>query len=158
MADSERRFGPGEVDMLVTSYPGLVRFGTASDAVSKDWIIKAEAALGLRLSESYKWFLRTYAGGEIGGEEIYSLYGLEFGTAIGGDVVYQHLNGLKNGATTDSRLVVSETDFAEVFFFDYERMTGDECPLLLQLSPTYVAHYADDFYEFLCKRIAAYTA
>lgn len=35
-------------------------------------MIKAENALNRKLPESYKWFLKRYAGGEVGGEEISS--------------------------------------------------------------------------------------
>ncbi len=49
-----------------------------------DWIEKAEQKLGFELPRSYKWFLKTYAGGEIGTEEIYSIYGADFESVNGG--------------------------------------------------------------------------
>ena len=41
--------------------------------MGEDWIERAEAALETRLSPSYRWWLRHFGGGEILGEEIYSI-------------------------------------------------------------------------------------
>lgn len=62
----------------------IVNLGTSADAPSEDCIAAAEQGLGVRLPEEYKWFLRTFGGGEICGEEIYSIYGLPFEEAVGG--------------------------------------------------------------------------
>ncbi|WP_039760106.1 SMI1/KNR4 family protein, partial [Bartonella queenslandensis] len=54
-------------------------------------IEKAEKALGLKFTSSYKVFLKKYGGGEIGGEEIFSIY-KERGEGIpAGDIVYRNL-------------------------------------------------------------------
>jgi len=55
------------------------------------------------------------------------------------------------------RLVVSETDFGEVFFFDYSSLYDGECSLKLRLPSGEIINYASDFYEFLYKRILAHT-
>lgn len=145
-----------EVQRLISSHGSIVNFGSTSDTVGKDWITKAETILNRRLSDSYKWFLNTYAGGEIGGEEIYSLYGMPFESVNGGDIVFQYLANRKAGLLDDSKLVVSETDLGEVFFFDYSQFENGECPLYLRLPSGEITHYAADFYEFLCKRITAH--
>lgn len=73
-----------QIEYLVSLHPDIVCFGSEADRVGDDWIKKAEQRLGLELPRSYKWFLKTYAGGEIGTEEIYSIYGVDFEGAMGG--------------------------------------------------------------------------
>lgn len=77
-----------QVEELISLHPDVACFGSEADRVGDDWVKKAEERLGFALPESYKWFLRTYAGGEVGSEEIYSIYGVEFESVNGGDVVY----------------------------------------------------------------------
>lgn len=145
-----------KVRELVLLHPDVVCFGSESDQVGDDWIKKAEQRLGLELPESYKWFLKTYAGGEIGAEEVYSIYGVDFEGVNGGDIVYQHIVGIKNNLVDGQKLVISETDMGEVFFFDYSRFKDGECPVSLRLPSGANVNYASDFYEFLYKRILAY--
>ncbi|MCM2131783.1 SMI1/KNR4 family protein [Larsenimonas rhizosphaerae] len=141
---------------LVSLHPDVVCFGSEADQVGDDWIKKAEQRLGLELPRSYKWFLKTYAGGEIGAEEIYSIYGVDFEGVNGGDIVYQHIVGIKNNSVDSKRLVISETDMGEVFFLDYSRFKDGECPVNLRLPSGESVNYASDFYEFLYKRILAH--
>ena len=142
---------------LIESRADLVNFGTAANAVGEEWVIKAEQVLGRKLSTSYKWFLQNYAGGEVGGEEIYSIYGMDFETVNGGDIVFQYLANQKGALLDPSKLVVSETDLGEVFFFDYTKFDGDECPIYLRLPSGDHVLYAKDFYEFLTKRIEVHS-
>ena len=151
----DQQYGPDEVRRAIASKSSIVDFGNEEHAVSALWLAKAEEVLGCTLTPSYKWFLMNYGGGEIGGEEIYSVYGMDFESAVGGDIVYQHLLGLRSGRTKPQELVVSTTDFGEVFFFDYSRSDGSECPLSLKFGSGEPSHYACNFYEFLCKRISA---
>ncbi|AOE87916.1 hypothetical protein THL1_5369 [Pseudomonas sp. TCU-HL1] len=145
-----------KVEEFVGAHCEIVDFGDESGAVDDEWVKRAEQRLGLVLPASYKWFLRRYAGGEIGGEEIYSLYGMDFDTVNGGDIVHQHLVGLRNGLVDDQSLVVSETDFGEVFFFDFSTYKDGECSIKVRIPSGESLHYAGSFYEFLCKRILAH--
>ncbi|MCB5205460.1 SMI1/KNR4 family protein [Neorhizobium sp. T786] len=145
------------VEALASLNPNVVSFGNEQDAVGDEWIRKAEERLGRCLPTSYKWFLKKYAGGEIGGEEIYSIYGLEFETVRGGDIVYQHILDVKNNPAYSSRVAVAASDFGEVFFFDYLQFADGECPVRLRLPSGEDIPYAADFYEFLYKRILAHT-
>lgn len=145
-----------EVEELVRSHCEIVDFGDETSAVGDEWIKRAEQRLGVVLPASYKWFLKNYAGGEIGGEEIYSLYGMDFDSVNGGDIVHQHLIGLRNGLVDDQSLVVSETDFGEVFFFDFSTYKDGECSIKVRIPSGRALHYAENFYEFLCKRILAH--
>lgn len=53
-----------EVEKLVAAHQSGIDFGLPSDAVSDEWLVNAENALNRKLPESYKWFLKQYAGGE----------------------------------------------------------------------------------------------
>lgn len=149
-------FTLSDVARLIDDNKDLVDFGNAENAVDSKWIIQAEKILGLPLSSSYKTFLKEYVGGEVGGEEIYSIYGMDFDSVCGGDIVYQHLTDLKNGTVNEKQLVVSETDFGEIFYFDYTKFEHEECAILQRLPSGDSLHYANNFYEFLCKRIEAH--
>lgn len=142
--------------VLINGNEGIVNFGSSEDAIENSWILKAEEHLGYPLSISYKWFLHKYSGGEVGGEEIYSIYGVDFETVNGGDIIYQHIIGLKNGTVKSTQLVVSETDFGEVYFFDATQDIDGEYPIYLWSSSGEHKLYANNFYEFLYKRVKAH--
>lgn len=147
-----------EAQWLIAKHGSVVNFGSPTDAVDGEWVVKAETALSRPLSESYKWFLKTYVGGEIGGEEIYSLYGIPFESVNGGDIVFQHFANRKAGLLDDMKLVISETDLGEVFFFDCSQFGDGEYPIYLRLASGDAMYYAKDFYEFLCKRVVLHSS
>ncbi|EFB6343191.1 TPA: SMI1/KNR4 family protein [Escherichia coli] len=150
--------GLSDVEKLIDKHRDIVDFGTKDNAVDDGWIERAEGILGLKLTSSYKAFLKNYVGGEIGSEEIYSIYGIDFETVCGGDIVYQNLTSMKNGTAKPGQLVVSETDFGEVFYFDYSQYEEGECPIYLRLPSGKSCYYANNFYEFLCKRIEVHSS
>ncbi|OUM07277.1 hypothetical protein BW686_12795 [Pseudomonas syringae] len=146
-----------DVESLIKAHEDVAAFGTADDAVSDEWIKKAEQRLGHPLPDSYKWFLRHYAGGEVGTEEIYSIYGMDFDDINGGDIVFQHINGLKNKSTTPEKVVISKTDLGEIFFFNYDTYKNNECQIFLKIPSGKTILYAENFYEYLAKRITAHS-
>ncbi|WP_144754088.1 SMI1/KNR4 family protein [Bartonella saheliensis] len=131
----------------------IINFGTAEDAVSDVRIKEAEKTLGLQFTTSYKDFLKNYKGGEIGYEEIFSIYNASFEDCPAGDIVYYHLTDIENGLAKPQQLVVSRTDFGETFYFDYSQFQDGECPLYVEIPSGESHYYASNFYEFLCKRI-----
>ncbi|WP_375646638.1 MULTISPECIES: SMI1/KNR4 family protein [unclassified Bartonella] len=138
---------------LVDKYNGdIINFGTEDDAVGDFVIEKAEKALGLQFTSSYKSFLEHCKGGDIGGEEIYSLYDNPMGIPAG-DIVFQNLNDRKRGFVTAEQLIVCEADFDETFYFDYTQFRDGECPIYVMFPLDNCEYYASNFYEFLCKRI-----
>lgn len=145
-----------QVEELVASYPNIVKFGSEADSVGDDWIERAEQRLGFPFSASYKWFINRYGGGEIGGEEIYSIYGFDFEAVNGGDIVYQYIVGQKNGLMAENKIVVSETDYGEIYFFNYLSRSDVECPVYLRLPSGDEVLYSANFFEFLYKRIKAH--
>ncbi|WP_273724592.1 SMI1/KNR4 family protein [Bartonella sp. AU18XJBT] len=142
-----------DVVQLIDKYSDRINFGTADDGVDDVLIEKAEKTLGLQFTTSYKSFFKNYGGGEIGCEEIFSIYGVDFETVYGGDIVYNRLTEMKNGLAKPQQLVVSRTDFGETFYFDYSQFQDGECPLYFEGISGDPLYYASNFYEFLCKRI-----
>jgi hypothetical protein len=147
-----------DVKKLIASHASIVKLGSPSDAVDDEWIVKAEAVLNRPLPDSYKWFLKKYAGGDIGGDEIYSIYGMPFETAVGCDIVYHHLLNRKTGLFDDSKLEFFRTDLDETFFFEYNEFQDGECPIYLQIASGDFVRYTDNFYEFLYKWITEYSS
>ncbi|WP_254472595.1 SMI1/KNR4 family protein [Bartonella sp. B1098] len=141
-----------DVVQLIDKYPDVIDFGTAEDAPDDVLIKKEEKTLSLQFTSSYKSFLQNYGGGEIGYEEIFSLYGDCVGIPAG-DIVYRNLLDRKDGFATPEQLVVSRTDFGETFYFDYSQFQDGECPLYVRIPSGESHYYASNFYEFLCKRI-----
>ncbi|WP_273724525.1 SMI1/KNR4 family protein [Bartonella sp. AU18XJBT] len=141
-----------DVAVLVDKYSDSIDFGTADDGVDDVLIEKAEKTLGLQFTTSYKSFLKNYGGGEIGCEEIFSIYGDYVGIPAG-DIVFQNLNDRKRGFVIAEQLIVCEADFDETFYFDYTQFQDGECPLYVEIPSGASHYYASNFYEFLCKRI-----
>src|SRR5579863_9695987 len=79
-----------EIRQLIDANPEIAEFADFGDGVSDEWIGRAESVLGFMLPGSYKWWLRNYGGGEIGGEEIYSIYCEDFDSVVGGDIVHMY--------------------------------------------------------------------
>lgn len=127
----------------------LVNLGTRADAPSEDWISSAEQRLGVNLPEEYKWFLREFGGGEICGEEVYSIYGLPFEEAVGGDVVYQ--NTIANDNVAEGKVVLSNTDFGEEFYFKID----DLGPVFLSVGNS-EERYATGFLDYIGKKLSSY--
>jgi antitoxin YobK len=141
---------------FINKNKNIVNFGSPEDAVDESWILRAEKYLGFPLTNSYKWFLREYRGGEICGEEIYSIYGLDFESVNGGDIVYHHIIDMKSNIIKKTQLIVSQTDFGDVYYFDYTKFDNEECPIYIMFPSAECKFYATNFYEFLYKRIKDY--
>jgi antitoxin YobK len=114
-----------EIIKLIVKSGNVVEFADYGDGISEEWIIKAEERLGFVLPNSYKRWLRNYGGGEINGEEIYSIYEQDFDTVVGGDIVYVYELNKKNNNYSDEKVVICETDDA-VFYFDLSHRRDDE--------------------------------
>ncbi|MDE1185999.1 MAG: SMI1/KNR4 family protein [Pantoea sp.] len=134
---------------MIDNHEDVCNFGTSEDAPSVEWIQKTEKALGVQLPDDYKWFLNTYGGGEISGEEIYSIYCVPFDEAIGGDITYQNIISTNNISL--GKIVLSNTDFGEEFYF---KIDGSN-QVYLELGNKNEL-YAQNFIEYIEKRIKAY--
>jgi len=143
-----------KLKQLIESSSEVVEFADFGHGISDEWIQRAEAALAVEFPPTYRWWLRNYGGGEVGGEEIYSVYGENFDTVVGGDVVYMNRTKQANGLLTQSQLAICHSDVDGLFYFDVSlRDDNRECPIR---SAATARVYAQDFIEFLEKRIRAH--
>lgn len=135
-----------ELKKKIASTDG-VDFGPFGEGISDEWITKAEERLHFIFPESYKWWLKNYMGGEIYGEEIFSIYGLDFDSVIGGDIVYINELNRKEGFSNSDQLVICEGEDGMFYFQKQESLTNE---LAVFRDGEY---YASNFIEFLLKRI-----
>ena len=135
-----------ELKKKIASTEG-VDFAPFGKGISDEWIIKAEKRLNFTFPETYKWWLKNYMGGEIYGEEIFSIYGLDFDTVVGGDIVYINELNRKQGFSNSEQLVICEGEDG-VFYFQNQDGLTTELPVFRDGE-----YYAKDFIEFLLKRI-----
>lgn len=135
-----------ELKKKIASTDG-VDFGPFGEGISDEWITKAEERLHFIFPESYKWWLKNYMGGEIYGEEIFSIYGLDFDSVVGGDVVYINELNREEGFSNSEQLVICEGEDGMFYFQKQESLTNE---LAVFRDGEY---YASDFIEFLLKRI-----
>ena len=139
-----------EIRKIIAESENFVDFANFGDGVSEKWIKKAETRLGFALPISYKWWLKNYGGGEIHGEEIFSIYEQDFDTAVGGDIVYMHNLNKRNKNFPDNVFVVCEANDDVFYFYISMKENANEYPVY---SLNDNKKYADDFIEFLKKRI-----
>ena len=135
-----------ELKKKIASTDG-VDFGPFGEGISDEWITKAEERLHFIFPESYKWWLKNYMGGEIYGEEIFSIYGLDFDSVVGGDIVYINELNREEGFSNSDQLVICEGEDGMFYFQKQESLTNE---LAVFRDGEY---YASDFIEFLIKRI-----
>lgn len=138
-----------EIQKLIAEAGNSVDFADYGNGASEEWIMKAEERLGFKLPNSYKWWLRNYGGGEIYGEEIFSIYDQDFDTVVGGDIVYMYELNKKSGNLSEEKVVICEAN-DDIFYFDLSRKDENEMPIY---SLNNNRKYADDFILFLKKRI-----
>ena len=135
-----------ELKKKIASTDG-VDFGPFGEGISDEWITKAEERLHFIFPESYKWWLKNYMGGEIYGEEIFSIYGLDFDRVVGGDIVYINELNREEGFSNSDQLVICEGEDGMFYFQKQESLTNE---LAVFRDGEY---YASNFIEFLLKRI-----
>ncbi|EJF78953.1 Uncharacterised protein [Candidatus Bartonella washoeensis] len=144
-----------DVAQYIDMHSHVINLGTKDNAPDDVRIKTAEDILDLQFTSSYKNFLKNYGGGEIGGEEIFSIYEICAGIPAG-DIVYRNLIDRRDGFTIPKQLVINTTDFGETFYFDYTQFRDSECPLYVMFADEKSEYYASNFYEFLCKKITEY--
>lgn len=138
---------------LIESSRSIVDFADYGHGVAPEWIARAEDEIGVPLPETYKWWLLHFSGGEIGGEEIFSIYARGGDAVLSGDIVANYRRALENGG--DPRLIpLCHSDVDGVFsFVIVEGSHGNEYHVY---SEAMGERYADNFLDFLAKRIALF--
>lgn len=139
-----------EIQKLIAEAGDSVEFADYGEGISEEWIKKAEERLGFRLPDSYKWWLRNYGGGEIYGEEIFSIYEQDFDTVVGGDIVYNYELNMKHKNYSNDKVVICEAN-DDVFYFDLSKRKDENELPIYSLNDN--EKYANNFIEFLKKRM-----
>ena len=136
---------------LITENPDIAEFADYGNGTSDEWIQKAQLRLNVVFPPSYIWWLKNYGGGYIYGDEIFSVYELDFDSIVGGDIVYVNELNRKRGFSNHNELVIQENDQGETFYFDLlSPNSNGEYPVYNKIKNT---KYADNFLEFLEKKI-----
>ncbi len=139
------------IKQLIEENSEIAEFGEFGQGVSDEWIEKAQSRLKVKFPASYIWWLKNYSGGSINGEEIFSIYELDFDTVVGGDIVYINELNRKNGISTSEQLVIQENDQGESYYFDLSEIDEKgENPIYIDVTGD---KYADNFLEFIRKKI-----
>lgn len=142
-------------DLIDKHSEDAVEFGdpNCNLAPTNERIEETEQILGCKLPPSYLWFVKTYGGGEVYGEEIYSIYPALSGQSAG-DIAYQTRWFRERNFVRASDVVICSNDFGETFFLDSATCDQNgEYPVFIQGGNT-TKKYANNFGEFLYKRIS----
>lgn len=128
-----------------------VQFPPFGHGVSEASISAAEASLGVSFPPSYRWWLRNYGGGQIGGDLVYGLDEEAIGAP---DVVVLNIADLADGLRLPHE-VIFYIGNEERFLFDTSRQwRSGECPVCYRIFGENDVDYAASFDEFLRRRIA----
>jgi hypothetical protein len=142
----------GNLIELIKNNADVINFGKFGEGVSDLWIQKAQDRLQITFPPSYSWWLKNYGGGEVFGDEIYSIYELDFDEVVGGDIVYINELDRKNLSNPD-KLIIQRNDLGETFYFDLLQKNKDGEHSVYREFCGDVNKYADSFLQFLEKRI-----
>lgn len=139
-----------EITQIICNAGEDVDFADFGNGISDEWIDFAEKRLNVTFPNSYKWWLHNYRGGTVYGEEIYSIYGLDFDTVVGGDIVYVNELNRKEKSDWENKLIICEPN-DEIYYFDLSHgLSAGEYPVYEYFTKTL---YATNFIEFLKRRI-----
>ncbi|MGV3611419.1 MAG: SMI1/KNR4 family protein [Fluviicola sp.] len=140
-----------KIKEIIAENPDSISFGEYGFGASDSWIEKAQNRLGVKFPPSYIWWLKNYNGGEINGEEVFSIYEIDFEQVVGGDLVYINELNRKNGVTTHQELTIQENDQGESYYLNLnETNEAGENPVYSAVSRS---KYADNFLDFLSKKL-----
>lgn len=134
---------------ILINNASTVNFSDFGDGVSDAAINFIDNKFGNVLPPSYKWWLKNYGGGEIGGEEIYSVYeNLPEGVDAGD--IFQ----MWSKSNDKTKILLCDSNVDGFFYFDTSVATDDgELPVFSHASNKI---YAENFIDFLTKRIAVH--
>lgn len=142
---------------LIESNKDVCEFASFGDGISDLLIQKTEERLAIKLPPSYIWWLKNYSGGEINGEEVYSIYesDLEKKPIPSGGIVYINELNKKNIFSSKNQLIIHVNNQAETYYFNLQKIDQNgEYPVYVSVGiPFLGTKYADNFLEFLLKKI-----
>ncbi|MBS7564650.1 SMI1/KNR4 family protein [Mucilaginibacter sp. Bleaf8] len=135
----------------IESNSDIVNFGSHEEGITDEWIRAAEKRLEVKFPPSYTWWMKNYGGGDILGDEIFSIYGINFDEVVGGDVVYINELDRKNGITNNKQVSIQKNNQGQSYYINLDEIdeTG-ESPVYNRITKT---KYADNFLDFIIKQI-----
>jgi len=136
---------------IIDRYYDSINLGSPSNAPSEERIAETEKNLEVKLPPSYIWFLTHFGGGDILGDEIYSIYNNR--DAVGGDITFQYQNCLASKLLNKDEIPILCNDYGEIYLFHCQK--GPEFPIYKKLGKQRI-FYANNFAEFLEKLLKEY--
>ncbi|MEI4828801.1 SMI1/KNR4 family protein [Bacillus sp. FJAT-53711] len=122
---------------------------------SEDVVKKAEQALGLRFSNTYRDFVKRYGAGNFGGEEIYGVIGEDFENSSVPDAIWVTLTERKEWNLPQNVVVIADTGMGEWYCLDFNQCNAEgEPPVItydsgLETDERTYDRIANDFGDFL---------
>jgi hypothetical protein len=139
-----------EVCARIEAAASLVNFGNASSSPSDSWVAQRESEAGTSFPPSYKWWLKNFGGGEIGGEEVFSVYELPLEQVMAGDIVAV---SKRSGALAEGRILLCWPSPGEQYYFRVDDPSPEKSVFWSNCADGSEEHYADSFADFLVRRI-----
>jgi hypothetical protein len=139
---------------LIATNSDSIDFGDFGTGTSLEWIEKAQTRLKVVFPASYCWWLHHYGGGQIHGDEVFSIYELDFDQVVGGDVVYVNEHARANGHWPAEHLLIMQTDQAQDFYLDLTQAIGASEPAVYVSQGKNTRLYAANFFDFLEKQVS----
>lgn len=141
------------IQQLIATHADAVDFADFGDGTSDEWIQRAEARLGVAFPPSYRWWLRNYGSGTIYGDEVYSVYGLDFDAISGGDVVHMNELDRTREGLPPAHLRIMVDYLGQHYFLNLSLATGaSEAPVYVSAGEE-TQWYAASFFDFLAKQL-----
>ena len=141
-----------KIKELIDNNLNILEIGDYGKGTSEDWILKAEIRLGVKFPKSFVWWLKKYNGMEINGEEVFSIYELNFDGVVGGDIVYINELNRNNGILNKNQIAIQENNQRDTFYFDLDKVNDQqEVQIFSDISGEM---YAENFYAFLKKKFS----
>ncbi|MCQ4085655.1 SMI1/KNR4 family protein [Saccharibacillus sp. JS10] len=144
-----------ELSKRLDGFAGSKRLTETENPIQTEWITEAEAELGYRLPDSYRWWLQHFGMLRIGGTEIFTLAPPEFKEMAHDDLIIQHRLDTEQDWVPEHRLYIFKPDADEEFYFDVSQPIREsdvpvEYPIML-FTPFGADEeiYADSFASFL---------
>ena len=133
----------------IASNSDCVELAPLGEGTDPQWVQEAQNILGVKFTPEYAWFLVNYGGGEIGGEEIISLYGPDYESAGPGDLINYNIGS--ELFMHESKLVICDNG-SELFYFDCS-ILDDNTVHRMDYTEQTDEVYTENFTLFLIKRI-----
>lgn len=140
--------------LIENSRGNVVEFGNAVCDLNPtpNRVMETEDYIGAKLPPSYLWFVSNYGGGEIHGEEIFSIYRV-FEKESVGDIGVNTGRYREDGFIEPTEIAVCVSGFGEIFTLDTANSEGDGEYRVFVRRGKHREVYAQNFAEFLVKRI-----